>query len=90
MFGSVLSTSKPKVNQVMERIEDDKLVIYRGHSLYVLGAHEAEIWQMCDGVHTIDFMINYIVNKYAVPRKQASEEIIKFLTRLRERKLISV
>jgi len=90
MFGPVLSTSKPKVVQVMERVEDDKLVLYRGHSLFAMGVHEAEVWRMCDGMHTIDAMIDSTVNKYAVPREQAAEEIIKFVTRLHEKKLISV
>jgi hypothetical protein len=74
----------------MERVEDDKLVIYRGHSLFVMGVHEAEIWRMCDGVHTIDAMADSAVNKYAVSREQAVEEITEFLTKLHKKNLILV
>jgi len=74
----------------MERLEDDKLVLYRGHSLFVMGAYEAEIWQMCDGMHTIDYLVDYVVDKYAVPRERATEEVITFINRLQEKKLISI
>ena len=88
MCRPILPNSKPKAAQIMERMEDDKLILYFGHTLIVLGAHETEIWGMCDGEHTVEFMSNIVVNKYNVSQEKASNNIIKFLNQLLERNLI--
>lgn len=72
----------------MERQEGEKLVLYRGHKLFVLGPYAAEIWDYCDGSHTLEEMVNMVVEKYGVEREKAKEEISTFLTRLMAKNLI--
>lgn len=88
MCGPILSDCKPKAAQMTERKEDDKLVLYRGHRLFVMGVYASEIWHLCDGKHTIDNMIELVVSKYNVPREKAKQELIAFINQLAEKKLI--
>jgi len=44
----------------MNRQEDDKLVLYGGHRLFVMGTYATEIWHMCDGEHTLEDMIEAV------------------------------
>lgn len=88
MCRSILPDSKPKAAQVMEREENDKLVLYLGHALIVLGAYEAEIWQMLDGEHTIESIARMVVDKYNLPEERVIHEITVFLNQLFERNLI--
>ena len=92
MFGSVLSDCRPKQKcaGVMERQEDDKLVLYRGHQLIVLGNYASEIWHLCDGKHTVKDMVELVVNKYAVPREKAYDEISDFLNKLAGKGLVQL
>ncbi|WP_044664210.1 PqqD family protein [Syntrophaceticus schinkii] len=92
MFGSILPDCCPKqkCSGVMERQEDDKLVLYRGHQLIVLGSYSSEIWHLCDGNHTVDEMIKMVVDKYSVPQEKAEQEISGFLSNLAEKKLVSL
>lgn len=91
MFGSILSDSCPKQKRagVMERQEDNKLVLYRGHQLIVLGSHAAEIWHLCDGKHTVNDMIEFVIGKYKLPQEKVHDEIAGFLSSLAEKKLVS-
>ncbi|NPV28117.1 MAG: PqqD family protein [Firmicutes bacterium] len=74
----------------MQRQEGDRLVLYRGHQLFVLGSYSAEIWHLCDGQHTIKDMAEIVVNKYNVARERAMEEITGFLNQLMEKNLIVI
>lgn len=74
----------------MERQEGEKLVLYRGHQLFVLGPYAAEIWDLCDGSHAMEEMVNMVVEKYGVEREKAKGEISSFLTRLLEKNLVSL
>lgn len=88
MCRSILSNSKPKVTQnIMNRVEDDKLVLFRGHQFFVMEAYAAELWHMCDGTHTIEELIDFVVVKYGVSTERATIEITKFVNRLIEQKL---
>lgn len=84
----LLPDCKPKIIRVTERIEDDKLVLYRGHKLFVMGVFAAEIWHTCDGEHSVEDMAEMVVTKYNIPKEKALEDICEFLTRLAERNLI--
>ncbi|AFV12699.1 putative coenzyme PQQ synthesis protein D [Thermacetogenium phaeum DSM 12270] len=92
MFGSLLPDCCPKQKcaDVMERQEDDKLVLYRGHQLIVLGSYAAEIWHLCDGKHTVNDMVELVINNYAVPREKAYEEISDFLNQLAGKGLVKL
>lgn len=92
MFGSILPDCCPKQKcaGVMERQEDDKLVLYRGHQLIVLGSYSSEIWHLCDGNHMVKEIIEMAVDKYSVPQEKAQQEIIDFLNKLAEKKLVSL
>jgi hypothetical protein len=74
----------------MERQEDDKLVLYRGHQLIVLGSYSSEIWHLCDGNHTVKGIIEMVAEKYSVPQEKAQQEITGFLSNLAEKKLVSL
>ncbi|MCK9405381.1 MAG: PqqD family protein [Methanothrix sp.] len=76
--------------QVIEREEDDKLVLYRGHNLFVLGTYEAEIWRMCNGENTINYIIQAVVDRHSVSKEKATVEITKFVNKLNDNKLISI
>lgn len=89
MSRSILPNCKPKVtSDIMERNEDDKLVLYRGHHLFVMNIFAAEIWQLCDGSHTIDDMVNIVNTKYNVSKGHATQKITSLITRLAEHNLI--
>lgn len=88
MCRSILPDCKPKTVRIMNRQEDDKLVLYGGHRLFVMGTYATEIWHMCDGEHTLNDMIDAVVSKYNVPREKAASGITAFLNRLSETKLI--
>ncbi len=92
MFGSLLPDCCPKQKcaGVMERQEDDKLVLYRGHQLIVLGSYAAEIWHLCDGKHTVNEMVELVINNYAVPREKAYKEISDFLNQLAGKGLVKL
>lgn len=90
MCRPILPHCKPKINQVMEREEDDKLVLYSGHHLFVMGLYASETWRLCDGKHTIDDITEVVVSKYNVPREKAFKEITDFLNQLVEKKLITL
>ena len=90
MCRPILPHCKPRKNQVMEREEDDKLVLYSSHRLFVMGTYAAEIWRLCDGKHTIDDMAEVVVSKYNVPREKAVKEITDFLNQLAEKGLITL
>lgn len=90
MCRPILPHCKPKINQVMEREEDDKLVLYRGHHLFVMGLHTAEIWRLCDGKHTVDDMTEVVVGKYNAPMEKAVKEITDLLNQLAEKELITL
>ncbi|OPY48536.1 MAG: Coenzyme PQQ synthesis protein D [Methanosaeta sp. PtaU1.Bin112] len=90
MCRSILPDCKPKLIKTMERKEDDKLVLYRGHSLFVMGAYEEEIWHLCDGEHSVNDIVDIVVNKYHVNREKALSEIAAFLNKLVERELMSL
>ncbi|CEO87932.1 hypothetical protein SSCH_1350013 [Syntrophaceticus schinkii] len=91
MFRSVLSDSCPKQKRagVMERQEDDKLVLYCGHQLIVLGSYAAEIWHLCDGKHTVNDMIEFVIGKYNLPQEKVHDEIAGFLNSLAKKKMVS-
>ncbi len=91
MFGSILPDCCPKQERagIMERQEDDKLVLYRGHQLIVLGSFAAEIWHLCDGKYTVNDMIEYVIGKYNLPQEKVHDEIARFLSGLAEKKLVS-
>ncbi len=88
MYRPILPDCKPRTIRIMERKEDDKLVLYRGHRLFVMGPHAAEIWQMCNGEHTIDEMIRLVAGRYDVSKEKASDEIISFINRLVDMNLV--
>lgn len=74
----------------MERQEGDKLVLYRGHQLFVMGTHAAEIWRLCDGKCTVQEMIEKVVDLYGVERARAEQEISSFILNLKEKRLINL
>jgi len=88
MFRPILSNCKPKAERIIERKEDDKLVLYCGHQLFVMGAYASEIWHLCDGNHTIEDMIDVVVDKYMIPREKAAQELAAFIDRLADKNLI--
>ncbi|MDW7990506.1 MAG: PqqD family protein [Archaeoglobaceae archaeon] len=89
MFRSVLPKSKPKAVKVIEREEDGKLIIYYGHTVYVMGNYAAEIWHMCDGKHSIEDLAEFVALKYGVSIERAIEEIKDFVNRLKMKGLIT-
>lgn len=92
MLRPILPDCCPKQRNagLMQRQEGDRLVLYRGHQLFVLGSYSAEIWHLCDGQHTIKDMTEIVVNKYNVAREKALEEITRFLSQLIEKNLIAI
>jgi len=76
--------------QVWQRQEADKLVLYREHNVFVMGSYAAEIWNLCDGEHTIDSIVKMAIKKYNLSEEKAYRDVIIFIDRLAESKLIIV
>jgi hypothetical protein len=53
-----------------------------------MGAYASEIWHLCDGNHTIEDMIDVVVDKYMIPREKAAQELAAFIDRLADKNLI--
>lgn len=90
MCRSLLPDCKPKVIPITNRQEDDKLVLYGGHHLFVMGNYAAEIWNMCDGEHKICDIVEIVINKHGIRREKATTEITEFINRLAEKHLITL
>ena len=88
MLRPILSNCKPKTARIMNREEDDRLVLYSGHRLFVLGNHAVEVWHLCDGTHTLDDIIKITVDKYNLPQERTEQKITEFINQLLEKKLI--
>ncbi|MBO5804330.1 MAG: PqqD family peptide modification chaperone [Bacteroidales bacterium] len=79
--------------KLIQRKEDKNTVIQGEHCVIVLEEMESMIWDKCDGNHTIDDMVNMILqiedysqNSY----EEISKVIIDFLTELQEQMLIEI
>lgn len=95
MSGSLLSYCKPRritqsSRDVIERIEDGNIVLHRGHTLFLLKKNESEIWNMCDGMTTIDEMVLKVIQQHGVPEDKARDGITRFLSQLKDKCLIEV
>jgi hypothetical protein len=55
-----------------------------------MGAYEEEIWHLCDGEHSVNDIVDIVVNKYHINREKAFLEIAAFLNKLVERELMSL
>jgi hypothetical protein len=69
-------------------VEDDKLVLYGGHRLLVMGAYATEVWHLCNGERSLEEIIDAIVSEYNVPKEKVSQEITIFINQFVEKKLI--
>ena len=47
------------------------------------------VWKKCDGKHTVNDMIEYVIGKYNLPQEKVHDEIARFLSGLAEKKLVS-
>lgn len=73
-----------------DRREGRYLLLYPERGL-LLNATAAEIVQRCTGEHTVDAIVNHLLEKY--PGKARSEvegEVMAFLTQIRSRGLLEV
>lgn len=90
MYRSILPTYTPKKAVIIERKEDDNTVLYCGHRVLVMGEHASEIWNLCDGTHTICEIVELVTNKYNVSVEQATSDILNFIETLHDRNLIVI
>jgi len=49
----------------------------------------AEVWEMCDGEHSVTQMIALLVKKYKLSPREAEASLVEYLRRLGKRKLIA-
>ena len=48
----------------------------------------AEIWEMCDGVHSVEQLVAHTCRKYKLNRRQGEVSVIAFMKMLAQRRLI--
>ncbi|MBV9851633.1 MAG: PqqD family protein [Armatimonadetes bacterium] len=48
----------------------------------------AEVWQMCDGAHTVEQLVTHTCGKYKLNRRQGEVSVIAFMKMLAQRRLI--
>lgn len=53
-----------------------------------MGEYAAEIWNLCDGTHTIKEIAKIVTNKYNVPYEKSYSDISNFIKRLKDADLI--
>lgn len=55
-----------------------------------LDAIGSDIWQLCDGEHTVGDIIEMLVDKYKLNQKEAEVSLSKYLDQLARRRLIGL
>ncbi|NIM05859.1 MAG: PqqD family peptide modification chaperone [Armatimonadetes bacterium] len=55
----------------------------------VLEAVGSEVWDMCDGAHTVSQMADALVKKHKLDRREAETSLTEYLRRLGKRRLIA-
>jgi len=72
-----------------DRKGERHMLLYPERGL-VLNATAADVVQLCTGEHTVDAIVDRLVEKYTTqPREALEREIVTFLGRLAERGLVS-
>lgn len=47
-----------------------------------------EVWELCDGQHTVEQFVQHTVSKYQLNRRQAEVSVLAFMRMLLERRLV--
>ena len=72
-------------------LDTEALVVdVKGGLLYPLNSVGARIWDLCDGVRSVDEIVGVIADEFAAPETTIRTDAIEFIERLADAKLISL
>jgi len=65
-------------------LPDQSLLLYEKRKGVALPVNEsgAEIWEMCDGAHSVDEIVEHLALRYDAPRSQIDGDVRGFLAEL--------
>ena len=66
---------------ILEKIMDDEIVLYNksNHHIHSLNKTASILWNLCDGVITIEEMIQYLQDNFEGNRKTIEDDAMKTL-----------
>lgn len=59
-----------------------------GHKTIELDEFGAEVWQMCDGTHSIGHLVTHTCQKYKLNKRQGEVSVLAFMKMLSQRRLV--
>jgi coenzyme PQQ biosynthesis protein PqqD len=67
-----------------QTLPDQSLLLYQKSNGVALPLNEsgAEIWELCDGRHSVDEIVEDLALRYDAPRSQIDQDAREFLSRL--------
>lgn len=78
-----------KENLVCEEIEDDLLIVdFRGSQLHVLNPAAAAIWELCNGEHTKEEIVEFLAGHFQISPSDVEPSVATVLTEFREKGLL--
>ncbi|MBI5303649.1 MAG: PqqD family protein [Chloroflexi bacterium] len=77
-------------SQVAAQIVDDEAVIVLADAgeVTVLNPVGTRVWELIDGAHTVQQMVNVIADEFEVTPEQAREDVEEFLETLAQNKMV--
>jgi hypothetical protein len=57
-------------------------------SYYSLNEVGARIWELCDGMHSVEQVIDTLAQEYDVPKDVLAEDVVDFIERFQNDKLV--
>lgn len=84
-----IKLKKDDRNVFLFREEKEKLIIQGTHVIYVLGEIEKDIYNMIDNKKNINDIVKALTLKYNHPKKKILKDVIVFLKKLSQAKLIN-
>lgn len=81
-----------KADVLIEKIEGSYLIMLKDNGDFGVYLNElsVEIFDMCDGKHSVEDIINQIVNDYVVTYKECSKDVKDCLTDLLNSNIITI
>ena len=58
------------------------------HKIIELDEFGAEVWEMCDGQHSVEQLVTHTCGKYKLNRRQGEVSVVAFMKMLAQRRLV--
>jgi hypothetical protein len=81
-----------RTDRYMVKDLNDEVLFYdaRGSKIYILNATSREIYNRCDGRHSVDDLVRALVSDFEVDEATAKKDTIEVLKQLLELEILSV